>query len=660
MAKRKSATATDTDERPLSKAQSTYIEKQYYATLLEKISALDMKDVNAWIDSVTSDILASDIFSDVRAASSPSGDEQATLDASGQLLLPPSHWIQFIKKKFHNLKNRKDAMDMARAHKRGTSDADDADDGAQQSLSYFLRSKFGGRKLYEKENGTLIETAIKKRMAASGAGHIACYQPCLSELWDALGDDERADYEQRAHDLVNDVDGNLAGLSDFLLAEFTKLCHNPMLGGRVEATVFLAARDTKGALNTWEVQAHGAGNIKNFSEHNPVLWKELVKGFQDWANEAIPAPRPVAKETEFERNEDGVPIFPRLDLEATLPLVTRSLVAEYLTELYTHSHPNETAIPWGKLQYTLGNAHVVLQDPQSMAKLNDVNELAQVLMDLAKAGKVLGLFTRRGSEASDDESTDDEAENGPGPSKKKKSVGGSKKDGEKDGEKGGEKGDEEQKKKSAEGSKKGGEKGGKSGDEEDGAKKKKSTAGGEKGGKGGDEEDGAKDDEEDVVNSDEKDGEKGGRKAPKGQKQGTNGAKRGRSTGGKQRGGKVGGGRVVDTGGDGGAGGPGDNEGADDGASNGDDADDAGAGKARRGRPAKTQENRKGAGKKRSVHDVDQEPEENGPSKRPRREPKPRTDFNASVAIPSLPKGERRKKWAYFDLNGNEVPSSDD
>ncbi|KAJ6582632.1 hypothetical protein DFH09DRAFT_1309580 [Mycena vulgaris] len=188
-----------------------------------------------------------------------------------------------------------------------------------------------GRQLFAKENSAIINTAAKQRVATLGHGSVAgFYQSVLKERWDALDDEDKLEWQERAEEGAGDMASNQAEFGRKMHAALTDLSQGGLLGD-AELLLFYGFRNpTSGDLDI------GTHSEMQANYGNP--WAAFAESV---------IPRPIVEETSvIPRNAFGVPVFPSIDLNIVTPADTRVLLTEYWAHLWDSNYP---PIPWAAI-----------------------------------------------------------------------------------------------------------------------------------------------------------------------------------------------------------------------------------------------------------------------------------------------------------------------
>ncbi|KAJ6496906.1 hypothetical protein DFH09DRAFT_1447719 [Mycena vulgaris] len=209
-----------------------------------------------------------------------------------------------------------------------------------------------GRQLFAKENSAIINTAAKQRVATLGHGSVAgFYQSVLKERWDALDDEDKLEWQERAEEGAGDMASNQAEFGRKMHAALTDLSQGGLLGD-AELLLFYGFRNpTSGDLDIGTIHGHSSQNRVNFGGSHSEMQANYGNPWAAFAESVIP--RPIVEETSvIPRNAFGVPVFPSVDLNIVTPADTRVLLTEYWAHLWAHSwspDSNYPPIPWAAI-----------------------------------------------------------------------------------------------------------------------------------------------------------------------------------------------------------------------------------------------------------------------------------------------------------------------
>ena len=118
-----------------------------------------------------------------------------------------------------------------------------------QSIDFFAEGRLTGLMLFETEKKEDINQAAASRAAVDGVRAIGRYQTCKMEAWNALADDEREAYEDRAMGMKMDVALNQKQFSFAMWEKMTDICEGGRFG-QMEIMVLYGYREPGGGLKT--------------------------------------------------------------------------------------------------------------------------------------------------------------------------------------------------------------------------------------------------------------------------------------------------------------------------------------------------------------------------------------------------------------------------
>ncbi|KAJ7692259.1 hypothetical protein B0H17DRAFT_1200594 [Mycena rosella] len=368
----------------------------------EKLATLEPSKANIWKKKMATTIFESSTFADVRApecadttgASSDPILDQATLDTSGRPLEAPAVWIRRINKKFENHKKTKVAQKAMSDFKASisptvastSSGAVPQDIRGEVAKRFFRRRTKTGRDLMAVERGEELEARAAASAADAGVEPLAKYQPCKSDMWAALTSKEREDYDKRAEEGANDIALNQEGFRAAMLEEMTAICTGGMIGD-AEITVLFSFREATGKLICGQLHAHSAHNSEDIGQNIKEQWDKTLDYWSEFAARVIPVPdsvNPKVASVSIPRNGDGIPVFPRLDLKATTPVIVVGVLKAYIGELWDLCGRAEKSVAWDDLPCYDANIFflpVALRDPDPMT-MPEVYLLAEYFMSL--------------------------------------------------------------------------------------------------------------------------------------------------------------------------------------------------------------------------------------------------------------------------------------
>ncbi|KAI0026747.1 hypothetical protein K488DRAFT_75113, partial [Vararia minispora EC-137] len=194
-----------------------------------------------------------------------------------------------------------------------------------------------------------IKDDIMEVVRSTGAN----YQTVLKEKWEALSEDEQKSWNLTVtkHDAQRNFEtfhGNIAGL-------LSEVCQSGILG---KAQMMLALSTRAGELDEVIVRScfvrfTNDGVSLNSDEKGSAARAEFMKAWSLYANKTTPRSsasmiHPSAK-VRIPFNEDGVPIFPEVDVQN---IDIRGTISAYLNAVWKFSRPGQVLDDsvWGAIQ----------------------------------------------------------------------------------------------------------------------------------------------------------------------------------------------------------------------------------------------------------------------------------------------------------------------
>ncbi|KAJ6596093.1 hypothetical protein B0H10DRAFT_2232551 [Mycena sp. CBHHK59/15] len=161
--------------------------------------------------------------------------------------------------------------------------------------------------------------------------------------WDALSDDDQANWNQLADAQGGDVGRNQKEFPTNLSLALRDLCQGRLFGD-AEMVLFYAFREPNGGdLLAGTIQAHSVHNHVHFGGTPEELELHHGKPWADFADKAIP--RPLILNPSIPRNSNNQPVFPTIVMD-TIPIADmRLLLCDYLEQCWVHQNPVGD-VPW--------------------------------------------------------------------------------------------------------------------------------------------------------------------------------------------------------------------------------------------------------------------------------------------------------------------------
>ncbi|KAK6996872.1 hypothetical protein R3P38DRAFT_3626215 [Favolaschia claudopus] len=210
-------------------------------------------------------------------------------------------------------------------------------------------SILNGRQTFARVNTDTISVQAAQRVKSTGIIHAAAHQIVLKELWDALTPEEKSDWNSRAEEEATDVELNQSEFVVNIHLALRSLCQDGLLGD-AEMILFYGFRDVNsGDLVAGSVHGHSTHNKTDFGGTD--LEKNYGVPWTEFAESVIPQPL-LRSNTAVTVSEDGIVIFPAIDIEKLAVADLRTILAEYLQECWAHRDPQkrqEHTVPWADM-----------------------------------------------------------------------------------------------------------------------------------------------------------------------------------------------------------------------------------------------------------------------------------------------------------------------
>ncbi|KAJ6628445.1 hypothetical protein B0H10DRAFT_2209727 [Mycena sp. CBHHK59/15] len=176
----------------------------------------------------------------------------------------------------------------------------------------------------------LLGAARQRALDTNNKSPAAVYQTILKEHWDALSDDDQANWNQLADAQGGDVGRNQKEVPTNLSLALRDLCQGRLFGD-AEMVLFYAFREPNGGyLLAGTIQAHSVHNHVHFGGTPEELELHHGKPWADFADKAIPCP--LILNPSIPRNSNNQPVFPTIVMD-TIPIADmRLLLCDYLEQ----------------------------------------------------------------------------------------------------------------------------------------------------------------------------------------------------------------------------------------------------------------------------------------------------------------------------------------
>ncbi|KAJ7499109.1 hypothetical protein FB451DRAFT_1384846 [Mycena latifolia] len=314
-----------TRKSPFLPEQKAYIELFFPALLSQ--SADDLK---LWKTNTTVAILDSNLFK----GQLPS-KEQDPIHSTTLL-----EWEKRIKKKFTNHASRRKPRPTAPVVPVATRDG---------FLSF---SPLSGMALFEKEQHASITELAMQRAATTKTKAATCYSTCQKELWDALSEPERSNYETSARGMPIGVSSNQADFARAAGTALNNLCRGGQVGA-LELLLFWAYREPDGSMRHGMIDAHSSDNLPSMTDEMQDWTLNVEEPWRKHAEKTIPYafdssvvdPSVIV----IPRNLQGVPQFPKLDMKAMSANSISQVLTKYMGQLWEHSSETGIPPPWNEI-----------------------------------------------------------------------------------------------------------------------------------------------------------------------------------------------------------------------------------------------------------------------------------------------------------------------
>ncbi|KAJ7496265.1 hypothetical protein B0H11DRAFT_2226731 [Mycena galericulata] len=299
--------------------------------LTEWADVIDRGNESKWKQTKVKEILALPLF----VGKLPSHEDDKTNGAT------PAEWAERLKSKFKNRKQKLKTTVANTTSTSGSTQSTTAKSSGSPSLPstrthYLGHPTFSASKLFEIENK---EAILEEARAAAGIAGVsrpfAFYQPSKKKLWAAVSVKEQEIYHERALKRQNDVDAHQLASGNGIWDDVQNFVKSGSYGD-CTMTLLYGFRDPRGKLLRGVASAHFRdGDFFEETEGGSQLferWKEYlesalpVRGSNDAAETVY----------EFLVNDDGVPLFPNIDLYKTAGCSVASALQQYIRRVWEH------------------------------------------------------------------------------------------------------------------------------------------------------------------------------------------------------------------------------------------------------------------------------------------------------------------------------------
>ncbi|KAJ7743484.1 hypothetical protein DFH07DRAFT_777400 [Mycena maculata] len=298
----------------------------------------------------------------------------------------PKKWEERINQKFRNHKrtHREKTGGLATGAVSNPTDSEGVNPAAS-SKSFFNRPTLTRKRLFEiEQKDSIIAAADAARMASGAKRSLGFYQPAKKAMWDALSEEQQDDYELRAHQLKNDVGINQKALMACVWGDMDELVKSGVFGA-ITLSLFVGMRTPEDALMSGVFSVHSDPEAPQFQNHHPRYEREVKIPYDAYLNEFLPAQTIRTPEFSIPADEDGTPIFPALDIDATAPAALLKFLRLFFEKLWHHCRPSDVDFTWekaaahyNKTEFSLPVALELVGSALGAAK---IIQLAQYLMD---------------------------------------------------------------------------------------------------------------------------------------------------------------------------------------------------------------------------------------------------------------------------------------
>ncbi|VDB95712.1 unnamed protein product [Peniophora sp. CBMAI 1063] len=200
----------------------------------------------------------------------------------------------------------------------------------------------------------LYEVDVRDEVMELVGQDVGEYHPRLLEMWLALEEDLRGEYEEQAETIVPTVEQRRRSLEAHFSNELDAICRDKALGGLMAITVF-AFRDSDGQVQTPDCYGRVDDITPGFGceEDEREALSAFTAVWREYAMEHLPTEvsrrsSPSSKTIIIPRNPQGLPFFPAINQRSILPGDLEDLIVRYLEALWTHlrrpHHPR--TLPW--------------------------------------------------------------------------------------------------------------------------------------------------------------------------------------------------------------------------------------------------------------------------------------------------------------------------
>ncbi|KAJ7132623.1 hypothetical protein C8R46DRAFT_1048344 [Mycena filopes] len=196
-------------------------------------------ELTKWKQALATRLLAEEVFANLNFA-----------------LHPRPTWFEMIVRKYTNYYHQ--------VYKKSHPDEVSASKVIKANPLLKFRSVPTGRQLFARDMHTEIMTASKQHILDKGTTASGAYQLALKAAWDALDDEEVAEWDAKAEEECGDIGMNQAEFNTNIQQALRGLCRGGIVGD-AEMVLFYAFRSPKnGDLKAGSIHAH--------SKHNKTMF----------------------------------------------------------------------------------------------------------------------------------------------------------------------------------------------------------------------------------------------------------------------------------------------------------------------------------------------------------------------------------------------------
>ncbi|KAF8209268.1 hypothetical protein K438DRAFT_1961001 [Mycena galopus ATCC 62051] len=235
-------------------------------------------------------------------------------------------WEERVRKKFGNHKTQTVKPSASSAQSAGS------------EKGFFGRPKLSAWMLFGVEQKEAIDAGAQSLATEAGKTNtLPFYQTSKKRLWDALTEDEKVEVAGRALRHHQDADLNQEAFRLSIWQDMQDFAKSGIYGD-MTMTLLYGFRTAKGSMFCGSSSVNSIPEGKGFGE-TPGFSSSTWQAFSAFAEDALPVS--VKDETQYDIpvDDEGTPVFPAINMNATALGVVNVFIKRYLEILWMHCRP---------------------------------------------------------------------------------------------------------------------------------------------------------------------------------------------------------------------------------------------------------------------------------------------------------------------------------